>query len=113
LIDLIESHAQVSKTGRPPFPLSVVLRIHFMQQWFGLSDPVSSGHERGLAWHGIEGQPVAPRDEGAREMNDLREDMDEMSYLFDDSYVVVILREAMDMIRARACGRKKQAAADH
>jgi len=35
-------------------------------------------------------------------MNDLREDMDEMSYLFDDSYVVVILREAMDMIRAQA-----------
>jgi hypothetical protein len=45
---------------------------------------------------------LPPRDEGAREMNDLREDMDEMSYLFDDSYVVVILREAMDMIRAQA-----------
>jgi IS5 family transposase len=25
--------------GRPPFPVETMLRIHFMQQWFGLSDP--------------------------------------------------------------------------
>ena len=30
--------SNVSKTGRPPFPVSTMLRIHFMQQWFGLSD---------------------------------------------------------------------------
>jgi IS5 family transposase len=24
---------------RPPFPVATMLRIHFMQQWFGLSDP--------------------------------------------------------------------------
>ena len=28
-----------SKTGRPPFPIATMLRIHFMPQWFGLSDP--------------------------------------------------------------------------
>ena len=39
LVTLIQSHAPVSKTGRPPFPASTMLRIHFMQQWFGLSDP--------------------------------------------------------------------------
>ncbi len=39
LIVLIEPHAPKGKTGRPPFPVSVMLRIHFMQQWFGLSDP--------------------------------------------------------------------------
>ena len=39
LVTLIQSHAPVSKTGRPPFPVSTMLRIHFMQQWFGLSDP--------------------------------------------------------------------------
>jgi IS5 family transposase len=27
------------KTGRPPFPVETMLRIHFMQQWFTLSDP--------------------------------------------------------------------------
>jgi IS5 family transposase len=25
--------------GRPPMPLGTMLRIHFMQQWFGYSDP--------------------------------------------------------------------------
>jgi IS5 family transposase len=28
-----------SKRGRPPFPVESLLRIHFMQQWFTLSDP--------------------------------------------------------------------------
>jgi IS5 family transposase len=26
-------------SGRPPFPVATMLRIHFMQQWFSLSDP--------------------------------------------------------------------------
>jgi len=39
LIGLIEPHAPAGKTGRPPFGISIMLRIHFLQQWFGLSDP--------------------------------------------------------------------------
>lgn len=39
LIALIEPHAPAGKTGRPPFAVATMLRIHFMQQWFGLSDP--------------------------------------------------------------------------
>ena len=39
LVSLIEPFAPMGNTGRPPFPLSTMLRIHFMQQWFGLSDP--------------------------------------------------------------------------
>ena len=39
LIDLITPHAPAGKTGRPPFAVATMLRIHFMQQWFGLSDP--------------------------------------------------------------------------
>ena len=39
LINLIEPHYPKGKTGRPPFPIEVMLRVHFMQQWFGLSDP--------------------------------------------------------------------------
>ena len=38
LLALIEPHAPVAPTGRPLFALSAMLRIHFMQQWFGLSD---------------------------------------------------------------------------
>ncbi|MHA6897272.1 IS5 family transposase [Ralstonia pseudosolanacearum] len=35
---LITPHAPVKATGRKPFPIEAMLRIHFMQQWFGLSD---------------------------------------------------------------------------
>jgi len=38
LLALIEPHTPVAPTGRPPFALSAMLRIHFMQQCFGLSD---------------------------------------------------------------------------
>jgi hypothetical protein len=38
LLSLIEPHAPRAKTGRPPFELVTMLRIHFLQQWFGLSD---------------------------------------------------------------------------
>ena len=36
---LIAPHYARGKTGRPPFALGAMLRIHFLQQWFGLSDP--------------------------------------------------------------------------
>ncbi|MFM0308819.1 IS5 family transposase [Paraburkholderia sp. RL17-383-BIF-A] len=39
LIALIEPHYPKGKTGRPPFPIATMLQIHFMQRWFGLSDP--------------------------------------------------------------------------
>lgn len=38
LMFLIEPHAPQAKTGRPPFAVETMLRIHFLQQWFGLSD---------------------------------------------------------------------------
>ena len=28
----------VAATGRPPFAHETMLRIHFLQKWFGLSD---------------------------------------------------------------------------
>jgi transposase, IS5 family len=39
LVELIAPHHPKSSTGRPPFRIEVLLRIHFLQQWFGLSDP--------------------------------------------------------------------------
>jgi IS5 family transposase len=39
LVQIIEPHWPKSKTGRPPFAIETMLRIHYMQQWFGLSDP--------------------------------------------------------------------------
>jgi len=37
LLALITPHAPRARTGRPPFELETMLRIHFLQQWFGLS----------------------------------------------------------------------------
>ena len=34
-----EPHYPKAKTGRPPMGLEVMLRVHLLQQWFGLSDP--------------------------------------------------------------------------
>ena len=39
LLALIAPHAPAGKTGRPPFPTEVMLRIHLLQQFFGHSDP--------------------------------------------------------------------------
>lgn len=36
---LIEPHYPKKGNGRPPKPLGTMLRIHFLQQWFGYSDP--------------------------------------------------------------------------
>ncbi len=41
LVALVTPHAPTrgAKGGRPPFPVETMLRIHFLQQWFNLSDP--------------------------------------------------------------------------
>jgi len=39
LVQIVEPHAPRAKTGRPPFAIETMLRIHYLQQWFGLSDP--------------------------------------------------------------------------
>jgi len=39
LCELIEPHYPTGEGGRPPIPLERMLRIHFLQQWFNLSDP--------------------------------------------------------------------------
>ena len=41
LVSLIAPHAPTpgAKGGRPPFAVETMLRIHFLQQWFNLSDP--------------------------------------------------------------------------
>jgi IS5 family transposase len=39
LLDLIEPHYPKAGNGRRPYPLAVMLRIYFLQQWYQLSDP--------------------------------------------------------------------------
>ena len=39
LVALIAPYHPEGRTGRPPFALETMLRVHFLQQWFSLSDP--------------------------------------------------------------------------
>jgi IS5 family transposase len=39
LVELITPYYPTGQLGRRPFALETMLRVHFMQQWFGLSDP--------------------------------------------------------------------------
>ena len=39
LVERIAPYYPEGRTGRPPFSLHTMLRVHFMQQWFTLSDP--------------------------------------------------------------------------
>ena len=38
LLSVIEPHYPKAGNGRRPYELSTMLRIHFMQQWFGYAD---------------------------------------------------------------------------
>ena len=40
LLKLIKEHYPKTGNGRQPMPLERMLRIYFMQQWYGLSDPL-------------------------------------------------------------------------
>jgi transposase, IS5 family len=39
LMNLIEPFYPLAGRGRQPYPLETMLRVHLMQNWFGLSDP--------------------------------------------------------------------------
>jgi IS5 family transposase len=39
LVAVVSPYTRKSKTGRPPFAVLTMLRIHFMQHWFTLSAP--------------------------------------------------------------------------
>jgi transposase, IS5 family len=36
---IVEPYYPRAKTGRPTFGIETMLRIHYLQQWFRLSDP--------------------------------------------------------------------------
>ncbi len=43
LVQIVEPYYPRTKTGRPPFGIETMLRIHNLQQWFALSDPAMEG----------------------------------------------------------------------
>lgn len=43
LVAQTTTHSPKGKRGRPPVAVETMLRMHFMQQWFTLSDPATIG----------------------------------------------------------------------
>ena len=41
MVALVTPFARDGKRGRPPFAIETMLPLHFMQQWFGRSDPAT------------------------------------------------------------------------
>jgi IS5 family transposase len=63
LVQIVEPYWPKSKTGRPPFAIEAMLRVHYMQQWFGLSDPAM---EEALVGVNYPGRPTTTILAGAR-----------------------------------------------
>ena len=51
LVASIAPYYPEGRTGRPPFSLETMLRIHFMQQWFTLSDPGMHARHLNCNWN--------------------------------------------------------------
>ncbi len=41
LVQVVEPYYPKARTGRPPFGIETMLRVHYLQQWFALSDPAT------------------------------------------------------------------------
>ena len=39
LVQIVEPHHPKARTGQPPVGIEIMLRIHYLQQWFALSEP--------------------------------------------------------------------------
>ncbi len=66
LLALITPHALAGKTGRPPFPTEVMLRIHLLQQFFGQSDPAMEEAQQDIPLY----QEIAHLDAGIMRLPD-------------------------------------------
>ena len=59
LVELILPHYPKGKRGRPPIGIEKMLRVYFLQQWYGLADEALEGvvHDPSVAWqHGARGR---------------------------------------------------------
>ena len=60
LLALIKPHAPRNDRGRPPFGTEATLRIHFLQQWFELSDKALFGFRLYRQFAGLGGMNRLP-----------------------------------------------------
>jgi len=88
LVSLIEPHYPKVGNGRPPLGLEKMLRIHFLQQWFNLSDPSAEDalydSESMRRFVGISlGEDVVPDESSILRFRHLLEEHDLSASIFD------------------------------
>jgi len=108
LVQIVEPHYPKAKTGRPPFDIETMLRIHYLQQWFALSDPSME--------EALHDMPVfrefAKLPEGATRLPDETTILRFRHLLERHNLAVDMLRVVNDILRAKGLMMKKGTVVD-
>ena len=98
LLQIVEPHCPRAKTGRPPFAVETMLRIHYLQQWFCLSDPAMEEALHDTPWF----REFAKIDQGAARLPDETTILRFRHLLERQDLAPDMLRLANDILRARS-----------
>lgn len=108
LVRIVEPHYPKAKTGRPPFGIETMLRIHYLQQWFALSDPAME--------EALHDMPVfrefARLDEGVVRLPDETTILRFRHLLEKHDLAVDMLRVVNDLLQAKGLMMKKGTVVD-
>ena len=108
LVQIVEPHYPRAKTGRPPFDIETMLRIHYLQQWFALSDPAME--------EALHDMPVfrefAKLPEGATRLPDETTILRFRHLLEKHDLAVDMLRVVNDLLQAKGLMMKKGTVVD-
>jgi len=108
LVQIVEPHYPKARTGRPPFAIETMLRIHYLQQWFALSDPTME--------EALHDMPVfrefAKLPEGAAHLPDETTILRFRHLLERHDLAVDMLRVVNDLLQAKGLMMKKGTVVD-
>lgn len=108
LVRIVEPHYPKAKTGRPPFGIETMLRIHYLQQWFAPSDPAME--------EALHDMPVfrefARLDEGVVRLPDETTILRFRHLLEKHDLAVDMLRVVNDLLQAKGLMMKKGTVVD-
>ena len=108
LVQVVEPYYPKAKTGRPPFGIETMLRIHYLQQWFALSDPAME--------EALHDMPVfrefAKLDEGATRLPDETTILRFRHLLERHDLATDMLRVVNDILQAKGLMMKKGTVVD-
>jgi transposase, IS5 family len=108
LVQVVEPYYPKAKTGRPPFGIETMLRIHYLQQWFALSDPAMEE-----ALHDMPGfREFAKLDDGVARLPDETTILRFRHLLEKHELSTDMLRVVNDILQAKGLMMKKGTVVD-